>query len=534
MKKVMLAMVVALGLSAQVKYEDIVKGPGRDWLTYAGDYQALGLSSLDQVTPENASNMTAKWSYTVPGASGLRTRPIVHDGVMYFTNSNEVYALDARSGRLIWKYTDLKAQKKDAANRGAAILGDKVYFSTVDVHLVALDRRTGGLIWRKQYGDIKKGEFASSAPLAINGMIIVGNGGGDVGMRGAVTAMDAETGEQKWKTYTVPAKGEKGSETWGEYVEWGGGATWLSGTFDPALNTLYWTTGNPWPDFYDGDRKGDNLYSCSLLALDATTGKMKWYFQFTPQDTHDWDAQSWPVLVDLPYEGKIRKLVFHANRNGYLYVLDRVTGEYLKASKLIDKLDWSTGIDAKGKPIKVAGKDPTPNGNRVCPGVRGATNWMSQSYNPATGLLAVVTLEQCDVFTSSEQKPEPMKNFAAGGAGPKPKDAGQFFLRAFDPLTGKKVWEYPMTGKGNMWAGAVGTKTGVIFVGDDDGHLVAVDGKTGRHLWHYQTGDDVYASPIVYSAEGKQYVAIASSKTIFSFGLFEPVKSVPVPAIKIQ
>ena len=386
MKKLMLAMVVALGVNAQVKYEDIVKGPGKDWLTYAGDYQALGLSSLDQVTPENAANMTAKWSYTVPGASGLRTRPIVHDGVMYFTNSNEVYALDARSGRLIWKYTDLKAQKKDAANRGAAILGDKIYFSTVDVHLVALDRRTGGLIWRKQYGDIKKGEFASSAPLAINGLIIVGNGGGDLGMRGAVTALDAETGEQKWKTYTVPAKGEKGAETWGEYVEWGGGAT----------------------------------------------------------------------------------------------------------------------------------------------------NWMSQSYNPATGLLAVVTLEQCDVYTSSEQKPEPMKSFAGGGAGPKPKDAGQFFLRAFNPLTGQKVWEYPMTGKGNMWAGAVGTKTGVIFVGDDDGHLVAVDGKTGKHLWHYQTGDDVYASPIIYSADGKQYVAIASSKAIFSFGLFEPVKSVPVPAIKIQ
>jgi alcohol dehydrogenase (cytochrome c) len=531
MRVVLLLTAMLAPLSAQVLYEDILKGPGENWLTYAGDYKGTRHSSLKQITPSNAGSLVSKWVYHVPKANGLRTSPIVYDGVMYITNTNEVRALDARSGRLIWTYKDPKS-KKDAVNRGAAILGDNVYFTTGDVHLVALDRRNGSLVWHKQYGSVDDGLFATSAPLAVKDKIIAGVAGGDSGMRGYIAAFSASTGEELWRFYTVPAKGEPGAETWGEFVEWGGAATWLSGTYDPDLNLIYWTTGNPWPDFYAADRKGDNLYSCSVIALDLDTGKLRWYFQFTPHDTHDWDAQAWPVLVDMPFKGTPRKLLLHANRNGFFYVLDRVTGEFLRATKFVENLDWATGVDAKGRPIEVPGKIPTPAGNRVCPSVRGATNWMSASFNPATGLLYVVTLEQCDIFTSSARAPEPKKNFAGGGAGPKPSELGRFYLRALDPATGERKWEYPMTGPGEMWAGTVSTAGGVVFTGDDDGHLVALDARTGRHLWHFQMGENLTASPITYAVDGKQHVAIASATAIFSFALFEPVPSVPLPQLR--
>ena len=530
----LLAIAFAAACAAQVRYEDIVKGPGSDWLTYAGDYQGQRHSALKQISTENVGSLVPKWVHHIPKASGLRTNPIVYDGVMYVTAPNEMRALDARSGRLIWNYKDTRA-KKEAVNRGAAIMGDRVFFVTADIHLVALDRRNGAVIWEKQYGNIEDGLYASAAPLAVKDQVIVGVAGGDTGMRGYVTSFSASTGEELWRTYTIPSKGEPGSESWGKLIEYGGGATWLSGTYDPETNTLYWTTGNPWPDFYGMDRGGDNLFSCSLLALDASTGKRKWHFQFTPHDTHDWDAQAWPVLVDLPFRGQMRKLVLHANRNGFFYVLDRTTGEYLNATRLVEKLDWASGIDAKGRPVLVPGKDPTPNGNRVCPSVRGATNWMSPSFDPATGLFYVMTLEQCDVYTSSSMDPEPKKNFSGGGAGPKPADIGQFVLRAFDPKTGQKKWEYPtVTPTAEAWSGTVSTAGGLVFFGDDQGELVAVNARTGEHLWHFGMGEGLTASPITYAVDGKQYVAIASSSAIFSFGLFEPVKPVPMPKVNVQ
>ena len=530
--KILILALAAGACMAQVRYEDIVKGPGENWLTYAGDYRGLRHSSLKQITVSNAGSMTAKWVYHMPKASGLRTNPIVYDGIMYVTNSNEMRALDARTGRLIWQYKNTRS-KKEAVNRGAAIWGDRVFFVTGDIYLVALDRRTGALLFEKKYGELSDGLYASSAPLVIKDKVIVGVSGGDTGIRGYVAALSPMTGEELWRTYTIPAKGEPGSETWGKLIDYGGGATWLSGTYDPELNTLYWTTGNPWPDFYAGEREGDNLFSCSLLALDADTGKRKWHFQFTPHDTHDWDAQAWPVLVDILWEGKMRKVVLHANRNGFFYVLDRVTGQYLRATRLVDKLDWATDIDAKGRPILVPGKDPTPTGNRVCPGVRGGTNWMAPTYNPTTGLFYVITLEQCDVFTSSSKEAEPKKNFSGGGAGPKPADLGQLFLRAFDPKTGERKWEYPMTGPAEMWSGTVSTAGGVIFFGDDDGQLVALDAVNGKHLWHFQMGEGLTASPITYAVGGKQYVAIASSTAIFSFGLFEATQPSAAPKIKV-
>jgi PQQ-dependent dehydrogenase (methanol/ethanol family) len=506
----------------------IGEGPGDNWLTYAGDYAAHRHSPLTQITQNNVASLAPKWVYHVENATHLEATPLVYDGIMYVTNSNEVHALDARTGRRIWMYHDEGAKRSDV-NRGVAILGNSVFFVTSDARLVALNRSTGGVLWHKEYADTDRGQFATLAPMALKDRVIVGVSGGDSGVRGFVAALSAASGEELWRFWTVPAKGEPGAETWGEMgPEWGGAATWLNGTYDPQLNVLYWCTGNPWPDFYGGARHGDNLYSDSLLALDADTGKLKWYFQFTPHDTHDWDAQAWPVLLDTEFEGRPRKLVVHANRNGFFYVLDRTTGEFLRATPYIELLNWAKGIDAKGRPIENAGMEPAPNGKRVCPSVRGASNWMSPSYNPQTGLLYVPTLEECDVYTSSAKTAEPMKNFAGTGGETIPREPGKFYLRALDPHTGEKRWEYPMTGHGEMWAGTVSTAGGVVFFGDDDGQLVALDAATGKHLWHFYMGQLLTASPITFMANGKQYVSIASATDVFTFGLFEPAVSVPL------
>jgi PQQ-dependent dehydrogenase (methanol/ethanol family) len=495
--------------AAGARYDLIREGAGANWLTYAGDYAAHRHSRLAQISRANVSSLVSAWVYHVDGATHLEATPLVYDGIMYVTNSNEVHALDARTGRPIWKYRDELAKRSDV-NRGVAILGDSVFFATSDAHLVALNRKTGGGLWDREFADTSRGAFATLAP------------GGDTGVRGFLAAFSAATGEELWRFWTVPAKGEPGAETWGELgPEWGGAATWLNGTYDPDLNLLYWTTGNPWPDFYGGARHGDNLYSDSLLALDADTGKVKWYFQFTPHDTHDWDAQAWPVLLDTVYEGRPRKLLLHANRNGYFYLLDRTTGEFLRATPFVERLNWAKGIDAKGRPIENPGMEPSPNGTRVCPSVRGATNWMSPSYNPGTGLLYVPTVEECDLYSSSAKTPEPMKNFAGTGGESISKEPGKFYLRALDPRTGQKRWDYPMTGHGDSWAGTVSTAGGLVFFGDDDGQLVAVDAVTGRHLWHYYLGQTLTASPITFIADGRQYITIVAATDVFTFALFE-------------
>ena len=526
----LLCFVFAVSVIGQVRHEDVAKGAGEDWLTYAGNYAGWRYSPLKQITADNARNLVPKWVYHVPEARGMRSAPIVYKGVLYITDANSVFAIDGRSGRLVWRYTEARAEK-GGVNRGAAIWADKVYFTTNDNYLVALNRHTGAFLFSRQFADIAKGTTSTSAPLIAKGKVIVGSAGGDSGMRGFIMALSADTGQELWKTYTVPAKGEKGSETWGDLIEWGGGAAWLSGTYDPDLNTLYWTTGNPWPDYNGSVRNGDNLYTCALLALDLDTGKMKWHFQFTPHDTHDWDAQSWPVLVDTEIGGRQRKAVLHANRNGFFYALDRVTGEFLRATQLLDKITWAKGVDDKGRPILLPNSDPTPEGNWVCPSVKGATNWMGQSYNPGTGLLYVLTLEQCGMYYRSSQEPQPMKNFSGGGA---TEEGGQVFLRALDPKTGKRAWEYPMTGVGRMWTGTVSTAGGILFSGDDDGHVVTLDAKSGKNLWHFNVGEGLSASPITYSVDGKQYVAIASATAVFSFGLFEPAAAVDSPVIEMR
>lgn len=516
--RVIICLLFALTLQAQVTYEDILKSPSNDWLTYHGDYQGQRFSPLTQINTNTITKLVPRWTYHTE-SDHLETTPIVWDGVMYISESNTVQALDAQTGRTIWTYKDQFASKQ-SVNRGVAILGDRVYFVTADCYLVALQKNSGAILFHKKYADVAKGYFASMAPLALQDRIIVGVSGGDSGMRGFVAALSAANGDELWRFYTVPAKGEQQSETWSEFdTRWGGGATWMTGTYDPSLDTLYWATGNPWPDFSGSRRRGVNLYTDSIVALDAGTGKLKWYFQFTPHDTHDWDAQSIPVLADIDIKGQSRRVLLHANRNGYFYVLDRVTGQFLCATPFIDKLDWATGIDVSGKPIEVPNKEPSPEGRRVCPSVRGASNWMSPTYDPFTKLLYVPTLEECNVFTESMQKIEPMEDMGGGGAEEIPGEPGQFFLRAIDPATGKRRWEYPMTGRAEMWAGSVSTAGGLVFFGDDDGDLVAVDAISGRYMWHYHVSGTITASPITFAFAGKQYVSIAAASNVFTFAL---------------
>ncbi len=519
----------ALYVSGQISYSDICKSPSGDWLTYNGDYSGKRYSPLRQIDRESVANLVPKWTYHVKSARRLETTPLVFDGVMYITNTNEVDAIDASTGREIWVYRDELAARQ-SVNRGVALLGNSVFFVTGDAHLVALQRSTGAVLWEKEFGDVRKGYYATLAPLALKDRVIVGVSGGESGMRGFVAALSASTGEELWRFYTVPAKGEPGSETWDKFdTQYGGGATWMTGTFDPELNMLYWTTGNPWPDYYGGGRHGDNLYTDSIVALDADTGKLKWYFQFTPHDTHDWDAQSIPVLVDLNYRGKVRKLLLHPNRNGFLYILDRVTGQFLKAYPFVDQLNWAKGIDAKGRPIENPNIEPIPGGRKVCPATRGAANWMSPSFNPQTRLLYVPTLEQCDNYVGMQRNPQPMHGLAGGGGESIPGEPGQFYLRALDPLTGERRWEHAMTGPATMWAGTVSTAGGLVLFGSDEGELVALNSSTGRDLWHYNMGQLLTASPISFSVHGKQYVSIASGTDVFTFGLFEPAAPILPP-----
>jgi alcohol dehydrogenase (cytochrome c) len=503
--------------ASQVGSADLQKGPGRNWLTYIGDYFGQRHSPLTEINPANVSHLTPKWVRHFNGTGELESVPLVYDGVMYTTNSNEVYALDAVTGHELWHYGALGVRRR-AVNRGAAILGDRIFFETGDCHLVALHRSSGAVFWDRDFAGGDKAYSCTGAPLAVKDKIVVGVASS--GKTCYISALSSETGDEAWRVWAVPHKGEPGSETWGSFpLDSGGGPTWTTGTYDPALNLLYWPTGNPWPDFYGGDRPGDNLYTDSVLALDADSGKMKWYFQFVPHDTHDWDANETPILFDTEFQGRPRKLMLQANRDGYYYILDRSTGAFLLAAPFVKKLNWATGIDGKGRPILAPNMEPSPGGVNVCPSVHGATNWWAPSLDPMLGLFFVVALEECEVYYSSGKKPAPNSGFRGTGHTSIPSEPGRFYLRALDAKTGKIRWEYPMPGPTTMWAGTVSTAGGLVFTADDDGDLVALDSKTGKDLWHFYMGSNLHASPMTFAADGRQYVTIAAGTNVFTFGL---------------
>ncbi|MCC6588811.1 MAG: PQQ-dependent dehydrogenase, methanol/ethanol family [Bryobacterales bacterium] len=495
----------------------------QNWLHYWGNFQGTHYSKLNQITPANVSNLRSVWTHQF-GGNTIETTPVVVDGVMFVTGPlNNAAALDARTGRPIWTYTRQLPQVAShctvMTNRGVAVLGDRVYLATLDTRLVALDAKSGNVIWDVEVDDYKKGFSITHAPLAIDGKIIVGVTSGECALTGFVDAFDARTGKKLWRVYSTPQPGDPARKTWQpeSSADYGGAPTWMTGTYDPDTKTVFWTTGNPGPDYDGSVRLGDNLYACSVLAIDAGTGKLKWWFQFTPHDTHDWDGNQTPMLIDSVVRGKPRKLLVTAQRNAFYFVLDRVTGEFV-AGKAFAKQTWARGLDDKGRPIVIPNTDPTPEGNYVCPDAAGATNWAAPSYDPATGYFLVSVHEACATYTSVTKDPKPGEGYTGGGQEIDAKVGHPGSIRALEATTGDVKWNYPIQ-IGNHATGVLGTGGNVVFAASNDGNLIALDAKTGRYLWHYYTGAAVITSPMSYAVNGKQYVALASQSALFVFAL---------------
>jgi len=473
-----------------------------DWTTYNGDFSGNRFSPLKQINTANVASLRLKWVFPIQ-YFGLEVTPLVAAGVMYVTGPNQVFALDALTGALLWQYSrppspGMVGDARLGTNRGVGLFEDKVFFVTDNAHLLALDRGSGKLIWevtmppesneRHDYG-------GTIAPLVVEGLVIAGVAGADSGHRGFVAAYRASDGALAWRRWTIPRRGEPGIETWlGSEPIRGGGSTWLTGSYDAATGTLYWATGNPWPAGDDRDRGGDNLYTNCVLALDVKTGALKWHYQFTPHDLKDRDATEPNVLIDTVYNGKPAKLLLHADRNGFFYVLDRTDGKLLLAKPFLRRVDWASGIGADGKPKVIDA--------RGCPS--DAANWDSTAWSPLTRLYYVIALEEC-----------------TGEPTGYPDQTGQRYLRALNIETGEIAWEIPQPGpaRAKTWTGVLATAGGILFYGQPNGGFTAVDQRTGKQLWTFPTNVRMKASPMTFTVKGKQYVAVAAGPNILCFGL---------------
>jgi alcohol dehydrogenase (cytochrome c) len=518
-------------VGAGVSFASVARPSSGSWPTYNGNESGNRFSPLNQIDKGNVQHLAPKWMFTLQGTPReLQVTPVVVDGVMYVTAVNEAYALDARSGREIWHYSRPRSQglAGDAAsgiNRGVAVLGDRVFMVSDNAHLFALHRFTGQLIWDVEMGDSRQNYGSTGAPLVVNDLVVAGVSGGDEGIRGFLDAYKASSGERVWRYWTIPAAGEPGSDSWrGRALEHGCGATWLTGTYDPEAQTLFWPTGNPCPDYNGDERKGDNLYTASILALDPATGKLKWYYQFTPHDLHDWDATETPVLVDAQFRGQPRKLILQGNRNGFFYVLDRLTGKVLMAEPFVKKLTWASGIGPDGRPQLLPGYEPTVEGQLVCPAVAGAANWPSNAYSPITGLFYMFAEESCNIYSKNDQWWKAGESFygggtrrAPGGEGPATPDGK--LLKAIDIQTGKISWEISDVGGGILGSGLMATAGGLIFYGDGNGAFVGADATNGKLLWHFNTGQSWKAGPMTYTVDRVQYIGVAAGSTILAFSL---------------
>jgi len=539
-----LCVAASFGAAAQVTSDRLLRAPEEpgNWLTYSGNYAGHRYSPLRQITPANVGNLEMKWILQNQVFGSWESSPLVLDGVMYLTQRpNDVLAVDARTGRIFWIYKyagspDFKVCS-GANNRGLAILDHTLFMGTLDAHLVAIDARTGRPVWNTKVAEFSHGYSLSHAPLVVKDKVIVGVGGGEYGIRGFIAAYDAATGREAWRFHTVPAPGEPGSDTWtGDAWKSGGGSIWVTGTYDPALNLTYWGTGNPGPDFNPAQRPGDNLYTNSVVALDADTGKLRWHFQFTPGDRYDWDSTQVPVLVDAPWRGAAAKLLLLANRNGFFYVLDRGSGKFL-LGKPFTKQNWASGLDDNGRPIQT----PQPAGATTWPGQQGGTNWYSPSYSPRTGLLYVSTWENFGgVYRSQQSEYKPGGNFMGGGfrATPPVPDAAvppnirrgpvntwtdaaaHGSVVAIDPASGDRKWTFPMYDLTD--AGILTTASDLLFTGGREGYFQALDARSGALLWKANLGStQIVSAPIAYEVAGRQFVSVIAGNVMVAFGLRE-------------
>ena len=509
-----------------VQQSDLLQKAIKDnWVSYNGDYTGRRYSSLMEVTPANVSRLQKAWVFHTHNVGVFQVTPVVVGGVMFITRSNDAYALDAQTGKQLWHYTRPVSQGliDDAGghiNRGVAVLGSRVYMETDNAHLLCLDARSGDVVWDIAYAPGNKNYGATSAPLIVKDKVIVGTSGGDDGVRGFVVAFDAATGKEAWRFWTIPAPGEKGSESWpGETWKHAGGTAWMPGTYDPELNTLFWGTSNPSPDFDGSGRPGDDLYTSSLLALDPDTGKLKWHFQFNPHDLYDYDSVQTPVLVNGNFKGQPRKLVVTANRNGFLYILDRTNGKYLYSKPFTKTMNWAKGIDANGRPI-LAGLIPDEKGVTVCPGYSGGTNWYSPTYSEATHMFYFRSLEGCTSFSA---KPETFQEghgyYGTGADAPKEGSPDTGYLNAFDLNTLDFAWRSQLPGPDNAVAGVMSTASGLVAFGNDNLGFEIDDARTGKVLWTFKLGQSMHASPMAYGINGKQYFAVAAGEDVFAFAL---------------
>ncbi len=508
--------------------------PKADWTHYDGSLTGNRYSPLELINSTNVQRVGAAWVFPIPSnPRALQSTPVVQDGIMYVTGWNEVYALDGTTGRQIWTYSEARhegilSEGGIGTNRGVTISGDKAFMVTDHAHLLGFNRFTGEKLWDAEMGSHLESYSSTSPPLPVGDLLVVGVAGGEEGARGFLDAYRAATGERVWRWYSIPKRGEKGSETWiGQALEHGCGATWMPGSYDPQLDLIYWAIGNPCPDIAGEERIGDNLYTSSVVALSAKTGEMKWYYQFTPHDTHDWDAVQPMLLVDELWRGKPRKLLMHGDRNGMFYVLDRTNGEVLLTANLSTKVTWHKGFRSDGKPIVDPGSIATKEGIAACPGGGGGSNFQAQSYNPTTKLFYARVSDSCAIYTSHEDPLGAAGNRWFGRGAPGDQARTQLaallkdyqtgvFIRAIDPFTGKKVWDLPApVGR----SGVLSTASGLIFLGGGGGLLV-VDAKTGKPLWNVNISQTTQGLPMTFMVGGKQYVAMPGTSSITAYVLY--------------
>jgi len=506
---------------------DGLKADGSSWLTFGGNYANHRFSPLAQITPENVAKLQPVWTFQTGTLGNFETTTLVRDNVLYVTGpQNVAWAVDARSGRQIWRYRRELPENLTACcglvNRGFAALGDRLFMTTLDAHLLALDMKTGNVLWDATLGDYKTGYASTLAPLVVKDKVIVGVAGGEYGIRGFIDAYDAQTGKQAWRFYTIPGPGEPGFSSWaGESWKIGGTGVWVTGAYDPEQNAVFFGTGNPGPDYHSGSREGDNLYSCSLVVLDADTGKLKWHYQFTPHDVHDYDSTEVPILADLTINGQPRKTVMFANRNGFYYTLDRVTGRVIVAKPFV-QTTWAKSIDPQGRPMLEAGHTPDEKGERTCPDLTGGTNFWPPSYDPRSRLFYVNAREACATFYGYKPEYVAGQRFTGGAQQlVQNRDEKPFgALRALDPTTGERKWEFLMPTPSR--SGILTTASNLLFSGDGDGNLLALDSRTGKLLWRYQLGSNLHGtSPVTYMLDGRQHLLVPAGTTLTDWTLPE-------------